>query len=729
MALQLGLNFLLHESHTLPCVSQHSEEDCGAACLATVARYYGRRLRLGAVREAVGTGRTGTSLLGLCRGAEVLGFHARAVRTSSAFLEHLEQAPLPAIIHWKGIHWVVLYGRADQERYLVADPASGLHKLGRAELLQGWQNGVMLLLEVNPDKFHQIESDEIPGLQRFLRRVEPYKPLLLQAIALNIVIGLLSLATPLMMQLLTDDVLVRGDMQLLGTVAIGVIALNGFSGLVRLVQDHLVGHFSQRLQLGLVLDYGYRLLRLPLSYFDARRTGEVASRIGDVQRINNLVIKLVLGVPSQCFIALLSLAVMVLYSGQLTAYALVAYAIITGIGLLFVPGINEKTKRLIVESSENQGFLVETCRGAMVLKTSQATPQAWEEYQRNFGRLSNHSWGVFRLNILESATNTFLTGLVTILILWIGSTIVIQRQISIGQLIAFSGMSNNCLAFLGMMVGLVDELLTARVVVQRLGEVMDATPETDAQARKPSVTLPQGSIITCSDVSFHHVGRVDLLKDFNLVIPGGQVSAIVGQSGCGKSTLVKLLAGLYPPQSGNIRFGPYNLRDIDLECLRQQVVLIPQEAHFWSRSILDNFRFAYPEANFEAIVEACRIALADGFISELPDQYHTVLGEFGANLSGGQKQRLAIARALLANPEVLILDESTSALDPVLEGEVLEQLLAHRRGSTTILISHRPRVVLRADYVVYLERGTVRFQGHPKELLALPGQHQEYLRP
>ena len=587
----------------------------------------------------------------------------------------------------------------------------------------------MLLLEVNPDKFHQIESDEIPGLQRFLRRVEPYKPLLLQAIALNIVIGLLSLATPLMMQLLTDDVLVRGDMQLLGTVAIGVIALNGFSGLVRLVQDHLVGHFSQRLQLGLVLDYGYRLLRLPLSYFDARRTGEVASRIGDVQRINNLVIKLVLGVPSQCFIALLSLAVMVLYSGQLTAYALVAYAIITGIGLLFVPGINEKTKRLIVESSENQGFLVETCRGAMVLKTSQATPQAWEEYQRNFGRLSNHSWGVFRLNILESATNTFLTGLVTILILWIGSTIVIQRQISIGQLIAFSGMSNNCLAFLGMMVGLVDELLTARVVVQRLGEVMDATPETDAQARKPSVTLPQGSIITCSDVSFHHVGRVDLLKDFNLVIPGGQVSAIVGQSGCGKSTLVKLLAGLYPPQSGNIRFGPYNLRDIDLECLRQQVVLIPQEAHFWSRSILDNFRFAYPEANFEAIVEACRIALADGFISELPDQYHTVLGEFGANLSGGQKQRLAIARALLANPEVLILDESTSALDPVLEGEVLEQLLAHRRGSTTILISHRPRVVLRADYVVYLERGTVRFQGHPKELLALPGQHQEYLRP
>jgi ABC-type bacteriocin/lantibiotic exporter with double-glycine peptidase domain len=365
----------------------------------------------------------------------------------------------------------------------------------------------------------------------------------------------------------------------------------------------------------------------------------------------------------------------------------------------------------------------------MVLKTSQATPQAWEEYQRNFGRLSNHSWGVFRLNIIESSLTTFLSSLVTILILWLGSYTVIERQISIGQLIAFSGMSGNCLGFLGMMVGLVDELLTARVVVQRLGEVMDATPETDAQSRKPSVTLPQGSTITCSDVSFHHVGRVDLLKDFNLVIPGGQVTAIVGQSGCGKSTLVKLLAGLYPPQSGNIRFGPYNLRDIDLECLRQQVVLIPQEAHFWSRSILDNFRFAYPDASFEAIVEACRIALADGFISELPDQYHTVLGEFGANLSGGQKQRLAIARALLANPEVLILDESTSALDPVLEGEVLEQLLAHRRGRTTILISHRPRVVLRADYVVYLERGTVRFQGHPKELLALPGQHQEYLRP
>ena len=211
------------------------------------------------------------------------------------------------------------------------------------------------------------------------------------------------------------------------------------------------------------------------------------------------------------------------------------------------------------------------------------------------------------------------------------------------------------------------------------------------------------------------------------VIPAGKVIALIGKSGCGKTTLAKLIAGLYSLQSDNIRYGIYNRQDLSVECLREQVVLVPQDPHFWSRSIFDNFHFSYPNITFEEIVTACHIAGADEFISQLPDKYHTVLGEFGANLSGGQQQRLAIARAIITNPPILILDESTGALDPVSEAEVLDQLLTYRQGKTTILISHRPKVIERADWIVLLEKGRLQIQGSSEELRQIAGEHLGFL--
>jgi ABC-type bacteriocin/lantibiotic exporter with double-glycine peptidase domain len=235
--------------------------------------------------------------------------------------------------------------------------------------------------------------------------------------------------------------------------------------------------------------------------------------------------------------------------------------------------------------------------------------------------------------------------------------------------------------------------------------------------------------IYCENLRFHHSGRMDLLQDLDLTIPGGRMTALIGRSGCGKSTLAKLLAGLYQAQSGNIQYGIYDRGDLALDCLRQQVVLVPQDAHFWSRSIVDNFRFSYPDASLEQIVRACEMVGADEFIAQLPDEYQTVLGEFGANLSGGQRQRLAIARALLANPAILILDESTSALDPVSEAMLLERLQQHRRGQTTVLISHRPQVIGACDWVVMLEQGQVVSQGSPEELRRREGLHRSFLAP
>ncbi|MEH2326439.1 MAG: peptidase domain-containing ABC transporter [Nostoc sp.] len=707
-------------------VLQHSEEDCGAASLATIAKHYGRTFAISRMREVVGTGSRGTSLLGLSRGAETLGFNTRQVKASVQLLEQLNKAPLPAIIHWKGYHWVVLYGQKGK-KYVIADPGVGIRYLTREELLEGWGNGIMLLLTPDDSRFYQQSDDKIGGFGRYLMRVLPYRAILIQAIAINIVIGLLSLVSPLMMQLLTDDVLVRGDTQLLTVVAIGAIAMSLFSSAIGLVQSHLIGHFGQRLQLGLILEYGRQLLRLPLSYFEGRRSGEVVSRIADVNHINQLVSQIVLGLPSHFFIALVSLGFMLFYSWGLTLASLAAFIIVTLVNLLFLPALRQKTRSAIVLGTENQGFLVETFRGVQVLKTTQATPQAWQEYQANYGRLANLGWSTMKLGLYSGTITSIISTFTSIALLWLGSYLVINRTLSIGQLLAFSGMSGNFLGFLGSVIGLVDEFITAQIVIQRLTEVIDATPEDDKDEKKPWAELKGNIDITCTNLNFHHAGRVDLLQDFSLIIPGGQVIGLIGKSGCGKSTLAKLLAGLYFLQSGNIRYGIYNQQDLSMECLRQQVVLVPQEPHFWSRSIMENFRFSYPQIAFEQIVQACEIAGADEFISKLPDKYQTVLGEFGANLSGGQRQRLAIARAIITDPPILILDESTGALDPVSEAKLLDRLLSHRLGKTTIMISHRPKVIGRADWIVLLEEGRLKIQGTPEALRHQPGEHLDFL--
>ncbi|MGH1397465.1 MAG: peptidase domain-containing ABC transporter [Trichormus sp.] len=709
-----------------PCVLQFSEEDCGAACLVTICRRYGRFLSLNKSREAVGTGQLGTTLLGLKRGSDHLGFNSRAVKASPEIIDRIKELRLPVIIHWQGYHWVVLHDKRGK-KYVIADPAVGLRYVSKEELTAAW-NGVMLLIEPDPHRFAQ-QPQETPqaGFVRFLQRISPYRGLLLQVFLLNIVMGILGLGTPVLIQLLTDDVLVRGDTQLLGVVVIGVVVMTLFGSTLELLESTMIAHFGQRLQLGLVLEFGRRILQLPLTYYEARRSGEITSRLRDINEINQLVSQIVVLLPSQFFIAVISFALMLFYSWQLAIAVLLIGGLMSLSSLPLLPVLQQKTRHLLVLGAENQGVLVETFKGAQVLKTTNAAPQFWDELQGRFGRLANLTFSTIQIGIINNTLVKFLSTIGGVILLGLGSILVVQGQLTIGQMLAINALQFNVLALIGTLVGLVDEYFRSQTAVARLLEVIDATPEEDEKTQKPVAQIAGDTDIRFSHVNFHHAGRVDLLEDFSLKLPGGKAIALIGKSGCGKSSLAKLMAGLYQPNSGNIRIGFYNIHDLSLDCLRQQVVYVPQEAHFWSRSILDNFRLGTPHISFEEIVTACHVADADSFISQLPNKYQTVLGEFGANLSGGQKQRLAIARGILTNPPILILDEATAGLDPVSETNVLDRLLEHRQGKTTILITHRPSVVQRADWIVLLDQGKVQMQGTLESLQAQPGEHLKFL--
>jgi ABC-type bacteriocin/lantibiotic exporter with double-glycine peptidase domain len=705
------------------CVRQHNEEDCGAACIATICLSQGQHLPLSLVRQRVGTSSHGTTLLGLKRGAEDLGFHARPVKAGPFLLDQLDQIPLPAICHWRGTHWVVLHGRRGRH-LVVADPALGIRQMDSTSFLSGWNDGVLLLLEPDPLRFpvqlgssiHGQPPTSSAGLLSLGRYIIPFRSLLIQAFFLNLAIGFLALALPLLMQVITDDVLIRGDQEMLQSLAIGILVLFGLRALLNLLQGTLVGHFGQKLQLQMILHYGRHLLRLPLEFFEGRRSGEVVSRLGDIKQINQLISQLVLGLPGQFCIALVSLAWMWRYSQALSLAALFGYVFVIAAQLMVLPSLQRRTQGLLVQSADNQGFLVEIFRSATLLKTTEAATQAWEEFQRDFGRLAHLSWNLTLLDLRISTLTNLLGSVITIVLLWYGSSLVLERQLSIGQLLAFNGMGSNVLAFLAAVGGLSQEAITSKVVMNRLNDALEHPAEDAGSGASKDAVISASDDIDCRSISFHHPGRLALIDGLNLRIPGGVTTALIGESGCGKSTLSKLIAGLYSLHSGSIHYGPFSCRDLSLQCLRRQVVLLPQEDVFLNRSIIDNFTFTYPWLRFDEIVRLCQLTLADDFIRDLPSGYGTILGEFGTNLSGGQRQRLALARALASDPPILILDESTSALDPILETQLMDRLLTHRRGKTTLLVSHRPSVILRADWIIFMEKGRIIQQNHPKQL-------------
>ncbi|MBS9392817.1 MAG: peptidase domain-containing ABC transporter [Dolichospermum sp. LBC05a] len=711
-------------------VKQHSEEDCGAACLAAIAKYYGQTFTISHIREAVGTGQFGTTLLGLKRGAEILGFKANPVKTSPEILDKINEAPLPAIIHWQGNHWVILYGKKGK-KFLIADPAVGMRYLSKEDIKAAWTDWLLLLLEPDPLRFFAQKQDKEGGFWRFFRRVWIYRGILFQALPLNLVLGLLSLTSPFLLQILTDDVLVRGDIKLLTTVVIAVVVMNIISTSLSFVQSNLIAHFAQRMQLGLVLEFGRQILRLPLTYYETRRSGEVVSRLRDIDQINQLIAQVVIGLPSQFFIAIISLGFMFFYSWKLTLVALVISVVMTTSTFIFQPTLQQKTNELLITEAETQGVLVETFKGALTLKTTASRRQFWDELQNRFNRLARLTFQTMQIGIINNTFSGFVSGIGGVVLLWFGGYLVINpaENISVGQLLAFNSMNGNFISLISTVINFVDEFTRAKTATRRLTEVIDATPEEEDNSKKPFVEISSNADIICTNLTFHYPGRIDLLEDFSLTIPGGKNIALIGKSGCGKSTLAKLISSLYQLQSGNIQIGIYNLQDLSLECLRQQIVLVPQDAHFWNRSIVDNFRLGAPYVSFEQIVQACKISGADEFISKLPETYQTILGEFGANISGGQRQRLAIARAIITDPPILILDESTGGLDPVSEAQVLDQLFQHRQGKTTILITHRPKVINRADWIVLIDKGRLKLVGSLEDLRSKTGDHLDFVIP
>ena len=521
-------------------------------------------------------------------------------------------------------------------------------------------------------------------------------------LAASLFIQLVGLTTPLFTQVVIDKVVVHQTQSTLIAIAVGLAMFMLFSAGMSWLRQYLVLHTGNRVDAVLGSKVFRHLLRLHLPYFEHRPTGTLTARVHAVETIREFMagatVSLLLDLP---FLAVF-LAVMFVYSWQLSLIALGMLGLIAGLSLAVVPLLRARINHQFLLGARNQAFLTEYVAGMETVKSLQMEPRLEGRYDE---LLASYLSAGFATRQLSNTYNVVANGLeqaMTLAILCVGALLVMRNDgFTIGMLVAFQMFAGRMSQPMLRLAGLWQEFQQASIAVKRLGDIMDAPAE--PYSLKPSRASEGKGYIQAADLSFRYSPDHPLLyRNLNLALTPGKLTVLTGPSGCGKSTLAKLMLGFYQPSDGRITIDGRDIRHLSANELRQYFGVVPQETYLFSGSIYENLLAANPNATFEDIVQACKVAEIHDFIDKLPKAYSTELGEHGVGLSGGQKQRLAIARAVLKRPRVLIFDEAASNLDAQ-TAERFGQTVNHLKGKVTILfIAHQLPRGLQVDEVFTL---------------------------
>lgn len=706
------------------CIKQHDEKDCGAACLATVSKQYGLKIPISKIRETAGTDKQGTNALGMIKAAEQLGFTAKGVKGDmNAFFGEF---PLPAIAHviidQTLAHYVVIH-KISKKEVIIADPAKGVVTYTPEEFFKIW-TGVLILM-VPAQTFEK--RDETEGMyRRFFHLLKPHKGLFVQIFLASILYTLLGIAGAFYFQFLIDEILSYNLVRTLHIISIGVIVLYTFKVLLNAFRSYLLIHISQKLDVSLILGYYQHVLSLPMTFFGTRKVGEIISRLMDASKVREAVSGATLTIVLDTLMVII---------GGIILYAQNAF--LFGITIIVVPfyilivwgfrkpfeSINRKEME---ENAQVTSYLVESLNGIETVKAFNAEYSANLETETRFIKFLKSIFKHGMLDNFQSALKSYLQLAGGIVILWVGAYQVIEGNMTAGQLIAYNALLAYFLTPLQNLIDLQPMMQSAIIAAERLGEILDLETEADKHEGKKIVPSHLKGDIDIKGIDFRYGTRERILKNINLSIKNGEKVAFVGESGSGKTTLTKLLLNFYQPEKGEIFINDYNIQDLDFEKLRERIAYVSQESFFFSDTIEANLSLGLNiDTTLEDIIDAAKIAKAHEFINNLPLRYNTLLEENGSNLSGGQRQRLSITRAILKQPDILILDEATSHLDSITEKAISETIDDYCQGITTLIIAHRLSTIMKCDKICVIEQGEIIEMGTHDELMDKEGRYYQ----
>jgi ATP-binding cassette, subfamily B, bacterial len=543
--------------------------------------------------------------------------------------------------------------------------------------------------------------------KRALAYVVPYWRGLLAVMLLGLFSTAVGLVQPYISRLLIDDALLRRNLHALTMIAIAMVVVTIVGFILNIASSYFYVRLSAESLFDMRLAVYRHLQQLSPRYFTQKKLGDIVSRInndiGEVQRVCS---DTLLSVLSNLLFLVGSIAIMSWLNWRLML-ASVALLPVGIFALRHYQGrLTVQTADLRQRSSDLGSFLIESLLGMRLIvasATEKFEAERFREYNSSFIR-SLLSMQV--LSFLASAMPSTVLTLSTAVVFLYGGKLVIAQQLTVGGLVAFMAYHLKLLSPVQNLLGIYTNLLTGGVSLGRVFEVMDVPVEVKEVA--DPLPLPWvRHAITFDKVRFQYGHDVPVLRDVSFTIPPGQMCAIVGASGVGKSTLADLLLRFHDVDSGMIAIDGRDIRELRLEDLRRQIAMVEQTPYFFRASIRENIAYGRPEATLEEIRNCAAAAAIDSFIQSLPNGYETILGERGLTLSVGERQRIALARALLRDPRILILDEPTSALDSASEAAVTSELMNVLRGRTSILITHRMSLAELADMVVVLEDGCV----------------------
>ena len=701
------------------CIKQYDQTDCGAACLATIAKYYGLKKTITKIREIAGTDTKGTNALGMVKAAEKVGFEAKVARAEED--ELTAELPLPMIAHVNMdglLHYIVVYEVTENE-IIVADPAEGIVSYEPEDFYEIW-TGVLIFL--SPTESFETGDETTGFFSRFLHLILNRKRLVIEIFLASILYTILGMVGAFYFKFLIDDILGNNIKSTLHIVTLGVLGIRVFNIVLGAFRSHLLLYLSQKMDISLVLNYYRHVVNLPMSFFDSRKVGEILSRLGDASKIRSAISGATFSVMLDTLLVIFTGIVLYIQNTTLFKIVLIYIPFYVLIVWSFSKHFKKIHKNVMEKAAELNSYLVESFSGIATIKAFTSEDDAKFETEKRFIKKIKSVFKASLLKNIQSSIQGILEASSNLILLWVGALEIMDGNLSIGELMAFNALLGRFLGPLKNLINLQPMLQEAFVAGDRLGEILDLEKETKNESEKMNLNKIEGKI-EAKKVEFAYGMRKPALEEIDLTIKPGEKVALVGESGSGKTTLAKLILKYYLPDEGEILIDDHNIKDINLESLRSKIGYVPQDVFLFSGTIKENLSFGLENIETKKIIEAAKKSQIHEFINDLPLRYETLVGERGSNFSGGQKQRVAIARAILRNPDILILDEATSNLDTATEKAIHNTFEELSQGITTLIIAHRLSTIKHCDKIVVLDEGKIVEIGSHEKLIKQQGEY------